>query len=930
MSNVVIGPDHPLVKSGAIQLTPTNHSSDPKPIEKPTILDGYDLSTIPSHPATHGNRTDPETTTASSANDDGIDVYDFGGGTAAPASTMPRGQSGAADTPNFTANNMQQSMSFAVSAFGNGNNASPFETHKSKNKGHTDPTGSGETASLSNQARKKGKKRKKKKKRSEKTNIEDIEPDTTHRPRPREFASIQSKWKAAKNVMNATSDMLHQQQFRRSQSAPDEIGATTDHSKMAPCPSPSHIRGTLRKTGMVQPRTVWNPSPQSHHIEANNDGSITLAQRKMQKEAMELYHKNTKREKKKLKKLKRKLLLKKKFIAHAKTVQAVFRFSNVTMTDEEGNVVEKVRAVVINDKDATEEDMKEQDATHTTSPSRRIIKNGTSYYSSKKASDNGEAKTTRDGGADNIEHVDKVENFTLRKLTPLEIEEREQAKIEALRAFKEEQKRLVEEARKKKEMVWRQNWKDMHAGHVATLDKQTPKKSRTIEEEKMEAKKQRDKEIMRQQRKRIRLRERNKIAAQVQLARLNKEHSAWVQSELKKDAILASGKHLGVEEMLFVVQARHSESCHPAYINHVTDGTSRKRVPVERIHPSFHGYTLKKREKNWEEEGQLEQISIEQKQEEDRLHQIKQQKIEDKNKMKLAKLNAQQGSRKDRREYAKMEEAAKQKKIELKKKVKKEKREAVLYTPLEEMAMLTINGKREINQEEDLFGEWTGRASSVVHPSCCGSGGSASAASKTLKTIQDVAHIADSCSAHLTVTTAILKVVKGTVLQLHPGCIHKKTMPETLALSKSTSLRKKKATQNQMEYDQRYKTFVTKNEFIESQSHPSWSGIWKHHTFSRTVANVHVINPAYFQRKHVLLHPPTPPVTPRNVYAPPLKWEKPMRCLVCQAPPGVLGRPGCPACFEAKATLPWLYPKRSMPEIFDPPFERDHGVVRLR
>ena len=118
---------------------------------------------------------------------------------------------------------------------------------------------------------------------------------------------------------------------------------------------------------------------------------------------------------------------------------------------------------------------------------------------------------------------------------------------------------------------------------------------------------------MRQQRKRIRFREKNKIAAQIQLERLSKEHSQWVQSELKKDAILASGKHLGVEEMLFVVQARNSETVHPAYTNHISSNESRVQIPVEQIHPSVYGYTFEKREKSWEEEGQIEQINIEKK-----------------------------------------------------------------------------------------------------------------------------------------------------------------------------------------------------------------------------------------------------------------------------------------------------------------------------
>ena len=57
--------------------------------------------------------------------------------------------------------------------------------------------------------------------------------------------------------------------------------------------------------------------------------------------------------------------------------------------------------------------------------------------------------------------------------------------------------------------------------------------------------------------------------------------------------------------MLFVVQARSSESCHPAYVNHVSDNTSRQVVPVHQIHPSMYGYTLTKRKRDWKIEGKL-------------------------------------------------------------------------------------------------------------------------------------------------------------------------------------------------------------------------------------------------------------------------------------------------------------------------------------
>ena len=144
------------------------------------------------------------------------------------------------------------------------------------------------------------------------------------------------------------------------------------------------------------------------------------------------------------------------------------------------------------------------------------------------------------------------------------------------------------------------------------------------------------------------------------------QHAKWVQSELKKDAILASGKHLGVEEMLFVVQARNSESCHPAYVNHVSDTTSRQVVPVHQIHPSMYGYTLTKRKRDWKIEAQQEEAQIEKNLLSLQLKQDKKAKKAKKLALKQAKINAANGNRKDRRDYAKQQE-------EMKEEIKKQK-----------------------------------------------------------------------------------------------------------------------------------------------------------------------------------------------------------------------------------------------------------------
>ena len=260
---------------------------------KKQITNGFITSGIPSHPPTHEGRTDPETTTASSANDDGIDIYDFS--TTNRSSTMPRGQSGASVFMGAQ-QNQQNSISMAESAF----SISPSHNNSSNNKNADNDTNNnvdGERADNEATILSSKKKRRRGKKRKDRS-IQNVEVDEIL-PIKREFSSVKSKWKAAKHVIDATSDMLHRQQLKRSQSAPDEVGINSDHSKMAPCPSPSHVRGVLKKTGMIQPRTVWNPSPSSHHIEDGNDGSITLAQKNMQKEAMQLYKKKYESRKKK-------------------------------------------------------------------------------------------------------------------------------------------------------------------------------------------------------------------------------------------------------------------------------------------------------------------------------------------------------------------------------------------------------------------------------------------------------------------------------------------------------------------------------------------------------------------------------------------------------------------------------------------------------
>ena len=92
----------------------------------------------------------------------------------------------------------------------------------------------------------------------------------------------------------------------------------------------------------------------------------------------------------------------------------MFRFSKLEEIDEEGNIIIRTQAQVINEGEATENDIAQQD-----------------------------------------DHM-QTNKETGRKLTSEEIEEREQARREALRLFKEEQTRLVEKERKEREEKWQQ------------------------------------------------------------------------------------------------------------------------------------------------------------------------------------------------------------------------------------------------------------------------------------------------------------------------------------------------------------------------------------------------------------------------------------------------------------------------------------------
>ena len=255
----IIGPDHPLVKAGVIKLDRiqsdnNNNNTDNKKNSNTNstnnskdAIDNIDTKRqddtlgypsawgIPSHPPTHEGRSDPETTAGSASED----VSDAGS------------MSFALDALNF-----KKPTSFAASAFASKSNQNKSNKTKIKST--------------------KSKKSKKSKKKKDRTS-----PQTK-----RSFASVKSKWVAASNVVSTTSFMLTE--LERSKSAPEGIGTKGKSSKgtkkfkkkskkkekigtspvssikkfvvgelsdMAPCPSPSHIRGVPRKTGMIAPRT---------------------------------------------------------------------------------------------------------------------------------------------------------------------------------------------------------------------------------------------------------------------------------------------------------------------------------------------------------------------------------------------------------------------------------------------------------------------------------------------------------------------------------------------------------------------------------------------------------------------------------------------------------------------------------------------------
>ena len=884
MSNNVIGPDHPLVKSGVIKLDRivTREISSKMPREDDNSTDvilGYPSKWgVPQHPPTHEGRSDPETT-----NDD-------------------------SDSPAP----VRASLGFAAAAFGK----TPL--------GSKSPSQSSTMEKTSTRQRNKGESQKRRKKNGSgngnaNANANANGTDTTV-PIKRVFSSVKGKWFAAKNVVGISSYMLSQK-MERSQSAPEGVGVGVGKkrllkkknkrskgidkdkqkekekqhvndaeiansemgilSDMAPCPSPSHIRGVERKTGLIEPRTVWNPSPHSHHIAEHGMESTTMLQSQMALDAKNRSIRHAKREKKKRAKEKRQQLLKRKLKAHAKTVRAIFRFSKMQETDDNGNMIEKIVATVVKENEATKEDLATQsdDVKHAV------------------ADGNGELK--------------------VRKLTKLEIEEREEARREALRQFKEEQARLVEKERKEREARWQLDWKNMHETRLDdSVPGRTSAAQETVvitEEEKKKKKKQlRDKNLMRQQRKRIRKRKELKIQAQEQLHRLSKEHDKWVKSELKKDAILASGKHLGVEEMLFVVQARNSEQVHAGYTNHVSNEKSRNVVPVNMIHPSFYGYTMVKRTKTWQEDAQIDEKRKEEMVARQQRALILKEKKNKKTLLKRAKLDAQNGSRKDRRNYAKQQEENKK----LKKADKKQQEQQTkitssnqvpTYTEEEKLALMTVHAKKEYNYH-------------IVHPSYCGE--------KVLKKLKEKQP--DTIILIEGKEVIMVKAQPGTVLAEHPGCIHKITMQETMAVSKYTTNKNRIEKEVEDIRSRRHLSFLTKYEQQNDVSHTSWLNIWQNYEIRKTVCNVQCENPIYFQRQYIPLHPPTPPATPREIYEPPLRWGKPQRCIICQAPPGVLGRPGCPGCFESKARLPWTFPLRTLPEIYPPPFERNHGIVRLK
>ena len=105
-----------------------------------------------------------------------------------------------------------------------------------------------------------------------------------------------------------------------------ESNSGTALSELAPCTSPAWIRGVPHKSGLVEPRTAWNPSPGSHHIQELDDSSTTFAMAELKEEARKRHIKQERRARKRRAKLKRKTELKKKLRGHTLAVQSIFRF----------------------------------------------------------------------------------------------------------------------------------------------------------------------------------------------------------------------------------------------------------------------------------------------------------------------------------------------------------------------------------------------------------------------------------------------------------------------------------------------------------------------------------------------------------------------------------------------------------------------------
>ena len=86
------------------------------------------------------------------------------------------------------------------------------------------------------------------------------------------------------------------------------------------------FEGVPHKSGLVEPRTAWNPSPGSHHIQELDDSSTTFAMAELKEEARKRHIKQERRARKRRAKLKRKKELKKKLRGHTLAVQSIFRF----------------------------------------------------------------------------------------------------------------------------------------------------------------------------------------------------------------------------------------------------------------------------------------------------------------------------------------------------------------------------------------------------------------------------------------------------------------------------------------------------------------------------------------------------------------------------------------------------------------------------